>query len=207
VTILGDFGKGGRPTRAAAAAIPGRILDAATALFLSDGYATTSMEAIAGLAGVSKRTLYARFPAKEVVLQAVVERLVEGWLGGFHAAPPGPEDLAATLTDAGGQILHTALLPEALALHRLLMAEAGRIPQLAELLARAGTGIGVSRIAAMLAQARIADPVWAAEQFLHLLLAGPQRRALGLGVTLTEAELTNWVARCVALFLHGTARA
>ena len=41
------------------------ILDAARRLFLEHGYAVTSMDVVAQLAGVSKATVYARFESKE----------------------------------------------------------------------------------------------------------------------------------------------
>ena len=47
------------------------------------------------------------------------------------------------------------------------------------------------------------DPMVAAEQFLHMVLSVPQRRALGLGKPMTPAELERWAARVVDLFLNG----
>ena len=48
--------RGGRPTRAEAAQLGDKILDAATALFLSRGFGATSIEAIAArLAKTPKR--------------------------------------------------------------------------------------------------------------------------------------------------------
>ena len=48
--------RGGRPTRLEAAALGDKILDVATALFLSRGFGATSIEAVAGRARISKRT-------------------------------------------------------------------------------------------------------------------------------------------------------
>ena len=42
------------------------ILDAAKSLFLTHGYANTSMDAVATLAGVSKLTVYSHFTDKEL---------------------------------------------------------------------------------------------------------------------------------------------
>ena len=44
---------------------------------------------------------------------------------------------------------------------------------------------------------------FAAEQFLHMLVAGPQRRALGLGTPMTAAALDAWARDAVNLFLNG----
>jgi AcrR family transcriptional regulator len=177
-------------------------LDAATARFLREGYGTTSMEAIAADAGVSKRTLYARFPDKAAVLQTAISRLIGTWLGGFDAALDHPM-LEDALTAAAQRMLAATLTPEALALYRLLVAEAGRIPDLPRLLAESGAGTGIARIATLLANAGVAEPGFAAEQFQRLIITGPQHRALGFGPPMDAPALERWCRRCVALFLRG----
>jgi hypothetical protein len=44
---------------------------------------------------------------------------------------------------------------------------------------------------------------FAAEQFLVMVVAQPQRRAMGLGTPLTPAEFDAWTENVVALFLNG----
>jgi len=51
------------------------MLHAAQALFVEEGYERTTVDAIAALAGVSKRTLYDHFGEKEIVHRAVVDRV------------------------------------------------------------------------------------------------------------------------------------
>lgn len=53
-----------------------RIIDAATELFLRDGYAATSIDNILAMAGGSKATLYNYFPTKEDLFRAVIDRIV-----------------------------------------------------------------------------------------------------------------------------------
>lgn len=53
------------------------ILDAARELFVRDGYELTSVDAIAGRAGVSKRTIYDHFGDKELIYSAVLEEVSE----------------------------------------------------------------------------------------------------------------------------------
>lgn len=203
----------GRPSLAAAARLDGAVLDAAQALFLSRGYAGTSMEAVAARAGVSKRTLYARHAGKPELFRAVVGRLVTGWLPGFDARLDPSGGLEAALVGAAERILAVALAPEALALHQLVVAEGGRFPELAGLLHEAGADAGHAGIASLLLRASpgtIGTPAgasigteeagFAAEQFMHLVLAGPQRRALGLGA---PPDPARWARRAVALFLYG----
>ena len=69
--------RGGRPSLANAALLRERILEVATELFLAEGYGSTSIEAVAARAGISKRTFYHRFDDKAVLFAAVVHRIIE----------------------------------------------------------------------------------------------------------------------------------
>jgi TetR/AcrR family transcriptional regulator, mexJK operon transcriptional repressor len=98
----------------------------------------------------------------------------------------------------------------ALSLNRLMVAEAQRFPELAAIVAREGGRAElVGQITGMLErEARagglvIDRPTFAAEQFLQLVVSLPQRRALGLGEPMNEAELETWADDCVNLFLNG----
>jgi AcrR family transcriptional regulator len=55
-----------------------RILDAAQELFLTRGYGSTTIEAIAEAAGVSVPTVYVRFENKRFLLQALLDRTIAG---------------------------------------------------------------------------------------------------------------------------------
>lgn len=55
-----------------------QIVDAATELFLRDGYARTSLNAVAARAGVAERTLYLRFDNKVRLFQRVIENGIVG---------------------------------------------------------------------------------------------------------------------------------
>jgi AcrR family transcriptional regulator len=65
---------GGRPTREEAEALTRRLLDSARSTFARKGVANTSMEEIAAELGISKHTLYRRYPNRQALLEAVVER-------------------------------------------------------------------------------------------------------------------------------------
>jgi AcrR family transcriptional regulator len=201
---------GGRPTAQAAAALEAAILDHATAAFLAEGYAAATIEAIARACRVAKRTIYARWDGKPELFCAVLERLIAKWMSASGDWAEG-DSLAATLKAAADDILAVALTPEAIALHRLIIAECSRFPELPRLMHQAGAGAGNARIAALLDRAIARgelppqDTAVAAEQFLNLLLVGPQRRALGLGRPLDETQLQRWRDDAIALFISGAA--
>jgi AcrR family transcriptional regulator len=55
-----------------------RVLDAADALFRSRGWDGTSIAAVAGAAGVSPETVYARFGSKRALVGELMQRAVRG---------------------------------------------------------------------------------------------------------------------------------
>ena len=131
--------RSGRPFRQQTVALRDKILNHATKLFFADGYGATSMEAVAKKAGMTKRTLYARFANKAELFRAVVERVIE------DLRRPVPLDIfegseaEAVLLRLAPQILRASLSPAGLALHRLLVSEASRFPELAQLASRGNT--------------------------------------------------------------------
>jgi TetR/AcrR family transcriptional repressor of mexJK operon len=202
--------RGGRPSRAQAEQLGETILDVATELFLTEGYGVTSIEAIARRARIGKRTFYSRFRDKAELFGAVVHRVVERLRPHADADLFDGGTLEEILTRLAQFILHAALSPQALALHRLILAEATRFPELAAVVTeRGGSREAIGRIAALLEREAGAgrsapeNALFAAAQFLQMVVALPQRRALGLGTPMTPRELEDWARDTVALFLNG----
>ena len=202
--------RGGRPSRSAALQLRDQILDVATGLFLTQGYGLTSVESVARKAGISKRTFYHRFDDKAALFAAVVHRIIER----MRPPPEVPLLEGATLHDVlkrlAGLILHAALSPQAIALHRLIVAESARFPELA----RAVNALGANREAITLVSALLAREIdnagftpaareFAAQQFLQLVIAVPQRRAMGFDAPMTAVELDAWADATARIFLNG----
>ncbi len=199
--------RGGRPSREAARQLRERILDAATDLMLEQGYGSTSIEAVAARAGVSKRTLYHRFADKGALVQAVVGRVVDA-ARPADAAPAAPEDLASRLQAFGRQALRAALSPRVLALYRLIIGESHRFPDLLSAVAMSGgRAQAVRQLSAWMRQElpgldeQAAE--FAAQQFLQMLVSLPQLRAMGIGAPMSPEEGEQWVQRSVRLLLDG----
>src|SRR4051794_29826353 len=66
-----------------------QVLDAALELFLERGYEGTSMEAVAGAAGVTKPVVYACFAGKDELFRALLRREEERILPGGPSALRG----------------------------------------------------------------------------------------------------------------------
>lgn len=201
---------GGRPSRAEALRLRGRILAAAAELFLAEGYGSTTIEAVAARAGVSKRTFYDRFDDKAALFAAVVHEII----GQIRPPPQVPLIAGANLEEILKRlavlILGAALAPQALALHRLVTAEAARFPELARAVdADGSTQEAIALIGGVLerempaARRDAARRDFAAGQFLFMVVTQPQRRALGLGTPWSPAELDAWTDAVVALFVEG----
>jgi len=205
-----DSRRGGRPSRLEAEQIRDQILDVATELFLEHGYGVTSIEAIARRARISKRTFYHRFRDKADLFGAVVHRVVQRLRPERGVAVFEGLEFEETLRRMAALMVRAALAPQALAIQRVIIAEARRFPELAAVLNEEGTRAEAIRyITGILEQeARrgtltLPDPAFAAEQFMQMVVSAPQRRALGLGSPMTEAELDQWAQDAVDLFLKG----
>jgi AcrR family transcriptional regulator len=87
---------GGRPTQKQAAELDAQILDGARSVFCRSGVANASLDEIALTLGVSKHTIYRRYPNKAALLEAVVKRD----LGRFREALEASASAAAGPLDA-----------------------------------------------------------------------------------------------------------
>lgn len=175
--------KRGRPTADERAARDERVLDVATDLFLTHGFAGVTLDRVAADAGVTKRTLYVTVGDKPALLRAVVRRQ--------HTYAELPADDLRTTATA---IARALLADRAVALHRLVIAEAGRSPELAREFHEAGP------LAAQDALVRAgAAPDTAAELFTLLLGELHRERLLGLAPEPTAEQAAARAARALAL--------
>src|SRR4051794_26714073 len=78
----------GRPPTKLAGEVDERILETARRVFLERGLAGTSIDAVARLAGAGKPTIYARFPTKEALFEAVIMRNAAKVRSGYPGRTP-----------------------------------------------------------------------------------------------------------------------
>ena len=187
------------------------ILDAAKRVFLREGY-SASMDLVAAEAGVSKQTVYNHFGSKEGLFRAIVDDLSSELLDVLLERDGAPADPAATLETFARRFLKMLLAPSSLALHRMLVAEAPRFPDLAREIYIGGPARAASQLALYLAEENrkgtlaVADPALAAEQFFGALVGHLQLRALlSPREAPSEAEIERAVAHAVRGFLQAQA--
>lgn len=163
------------------------IFEAATTLFLRNGYSATTMDDIAEQAGVSKRTVYNNFTDKEALFREVVlaaTEIAEEFATDAAAELADPDDLPAALFALARRLAAGATNPRVVRLRRLLIGEAHRFPDLAAEYYRLAPGRVMAALAAALeslasrGRLPVTDPDRAAEQLAFLVLGAALDRAM-----------------------------
>ncbi len=164
-----------------------RLLDLAAEVFLELGYEGTSTALIAERAHASKQTFYARFPSKEKLFLAVIDRKLDEVFQRFQSLLHPEGSVREVLLDFGKVALEVLLAPEHVALARIVQMEANRFPEIGKSFYKNGPGRGLKQLAGYFReQSRrgtlaIEDPELASEHFLDLVTGGFLRKML-LGV-------------------------
>jgi AcrR family transcriptional regulator len=188
-----------------------RVLDAAEALFVRDGYATTTMTVIAETADVAVQTVYAVFGTKRAILTQLLDVRVVGddertplwdredWQAMERETDPRQQLalLASIATRIGNRIA---------ALYEVMAAAAGSDPEIAEMYQRQQQARykdqhrlaqSLSRKGALragLSEAHATDIIWAlANPHTHSALVGERRW--------TTDEYERWLGRLLTCAL------
>jgi AcrR family transcriptional regulator len=181
-----------------------RLLDAALEQFQHVGLRRCSMEDVARRAGVSRVTLYRRFPQKDKLVQAVLLREVQRLIAGTRAVMAALDSVEDRMIEAFVHVLRTTRTHPLLT--RLLAVEPEDV--LVFLTARAGpiVAIGSQFIADQIKASQRAKeiPVYDAKpvaemlaRLAHSLMLTPHG---GLPLD-TDAQVRAFARRCVAPLL------
>lgn len=184
--------KRGRPSTGERAARRLLILDVSERLFGQHGFAGTSIEAIAAHAGVTKRTVYSYFADKVGVFTAAIDRQ--------HVRLSENLMSSEELEEAATRIVHALHSDEAVALHRLVIAESPRLPELASAFYEHGPKRSIDFLLPRV-PVRGAAPVHERAEALYTLLLGEshRRRLLGLSQAPTLNEARAHAIHAIAL--------
>ncbi len=189
------------------------ILAAAKRAFLANGYGAASMDMIAREAGVSKATVYAHFAGKEELFGAVIGRECERYFARFSAGELDPRDVRSSLAVLGRRFLDLVLSPDAIALHRIIVAEVTRFPALGQVFWQAGPERERVQIEGFLRRAvaagalSLADPRRGAEQFVSLVRGDIHlRQLLRLDPEPGDREIAEAAAAAADTFIRAFAR-
>ncbi|ACK51372.1 transcriptional regulator, TetR family [Methylocella silvestris BL2] len=186
------------------------FLEAARVVFEDKGFAAATIDEVIALSGGSRQTLYTLFGDKQGLFEALVTGTCQSIFHGMTPEKLAPQEPEAALTGFGARYLGIITSPAALSLNRLMVAEAPRIPDIAE---RYWT-LGPGRSRAFLAEffrrqgsagkLRIDDAETAADHFLEMLSGTIRFKCLiGVRKPPDAAEIEAIVAKAVRQFLEG----
>lgn len=187
--------------------------DAARTLFLRNGYAGTTMEEIASLAELTKRTLYNNYADKEALFFEVVEDVI-AYAEGFAreltdeiSVEISASNLRSALADLGCRLALAIVRPEVVALRRLLIGEAREFPSLAKEYFDRAPGQVIEALASKFERLsgvgllEVAEPRRAATQFAYLVAGEPLDRAILVGTIPSRDHLVASARDGVETFL------
>jgi TetR/AcrR family transcriptional regulator, mexJK operon transcriptional repressor len=205
--------KVGRPKRGTESARTEALINAATRVFLREGYGLASIDKVASEAGVSTRTIYERYKNKADLLGAVITRLVNRDMTTVLATAELdrliPKD---ALTAIAQTLMRWARDPESAALFRIVATEALRFPELAAKMRESGKVRWEGAVANYFrgqverGTLNLACPDRAATLFLQMICAELHECALfGSADAMAQIDFTPHLTHAIDIFLYGAA--
>jgi len=192
------------------------VIRSAGELFLERGYSGVSLEMIVAKTGGSFRDLYREFGGKEELFRRVLEDSGKGVLQSLQNATPPGDDAKGSFEDAlfsiGQGFLRVLLSPRVLAIHRLMVSEASRFPDMSALFLKIGPQSAYHAVGELLKtrfsaeKIELDDPTLAAKLFLDMITADLQLRAL-TGGKISRTEVDERARIGARVFLEGIKRA
>ncbi|MGH8283095.1 MAG: TetR/AcrR family transcriptional regulator [Gammaproteobacteria bacterium] len=180
------------------------ILKAASKIFLETGFGAASMDAIAGEAKVSKQTVYNHFGSKEELFAAMVRDSCDNMTLAFAEAAKdsNPEK---TLRTIARHFMSVVFSEEKLAMHRILMAEVSRFPELGRIYYQSGPAIIRQFLADYFREQnqrgtlKVENPQYTAEQFISMVTCCRLRSELGVEPVPTGEVREQYINNAVSL--------
>ena len=205
--------KVGRPKRGTESARTEALINAATRVFLREGYGLASIDKVASEAGVSTRTIYERYKNKADLLGAVITRLVNRDMTTVLATAEldrlDPKDALTTIAQT---MMRRARDPESAALFRIVATEAVRFPELAAKMRESGKVRWEGAVANYFrgqverGTLKLACPDRAATLFLQMICAELHDCALfGRADAMAQIDFTPHLTHAIDIFLYGAA--
>jgi len=188
------------------------ILSAGRDLFLSNGYQGTSVDQIAASAEVSKQTVYKHFGDKHELLLAIVDNALESSVTPFLErirALADSVDLETDLTALAADYLRAVLQEPVVQLRRLVVGEANRVSELAQLYYNQAPARTLAAFADCFSALHgrgllhVSEPSVAAEHFAFLIVGRSIDQALFYGgpQVLAGVDVGHHVRAGVDVFL------
>lgn len=185
-----------------------QIIEGARQIFMRDGFDGASMNDITRAAGVSKGTVYAYFPSKEALFEALIRedrRIQAERICRFSA---DDENVEKVLREIALNIVAAVTQPGHIAHLRTVIAAAAKFPSIGHAFYEAGPMYGAGRLAAYLdrqvsaGRLRIDDTQRAAFQYIDMCLARPLKQMLFCVIEMPDpAEMEKAIDSAIAMFM------
>jgi TetR/AcrR family transcriptional regulator, mexJK operon transcriptional repressor len=201
----------GRPTQAEARQLQQQLRNGAVQTFLKYGYDRTTMDAIARAAGITRRTLYARYSDKRAVFLDVIPWALACRTERSCTPDRDDSDLPAALDAIGRGALARALDSDTLRLTRIAMNESDRFPEFAVSVQTMTWSAQHREVMELLRKHQEAGTIevddleMTAGHFLAMIELLPARLA-DFGIYRSPAEEERHLQHAVKLFLRGILR-
>jgi AcrR family transcriptional regulator len=184
---VSDEPRRGRPTAEQREERRGRMLRRSLDVFLEHGYQGSSLDQLARASGVTKRTIYTDYGDKQGLFAAMVESLAGG-------ISHGPDTAGDTLHSLSVRIVYRIHSDELVGLHRLVIAESPRFPELAKAFYEQTDARHIAALRAHLTNEHGKDAGALAPALFSLLLGERhRRRLLAVRGAASEAEAARIV--------------
>lgn len=185
-----------------------QVLDGARKVFLRDGFERASVDDIAREAGVSKATIYAYFPDKQLMFLEVARCECHRQTEEAEASIDGDVPVRAALTIAAERIVEFLLSEFGQRMFRIVVGEGERFPGLGREFYEYGPGLIHARLVHHLGcyveggALRIDDLELAADQFAQLCKATIHEKLIfGMAETITPDMADRIVHGAVDMFM------
>ena len=189
------------------------LASVAERLFLKYGFTDTTMQMIAVEAGASKETLYRHFSSKEALFAELINARATQ-VAGPQSAMARDEPPQTALFELGMSMMQLMTKGDKSTVFKIIIADAQRSPELAQIFYDQGPGMTLKRLTAYLGSAtqrgllHCPDPRRAAKLFLGAVVSHHHLHCLiGQPSPVSPLEMKQHVQAAVDMFLSHFAAA
>ena len=185
-----------------------QVLDGARKIFMRDGFERASVDDIAREAAVSKATIYAYFPDKQLLFLEVARCECHRQTEAAEASVDGHVPVRLMLTIAADRIVSFLMSEFGQRMFRIVVGEGERFPGLGREFYEYGPGLIHDRLVHHMrcyvesGQLKIDDLDLAADQFAQLCKATIHEKLIfGMEKTITPSDMQRSVTGAVDMFM------
>ncbi|WP_040726309.1 TetR/AcrR family transcriptional regulator [Thiomicrorhabdus sp. Kp2] len=186
-----------------------KFLETAEEMFLTQGYASTSVNEIVRLSGGSLVTLYRMFGNKLGLFEAVFRKITLTFFNELEEGVVWSDDIELSLQRFGKHMQSVILRPDGIAIYRMVLMENNADQQeIQRIYYKYGPQVAIGMLANYLdkqVQAEkiaVEDTYLAASQFMEMIKGAFVNRQL-FGEVISEEEVALALKQGVQIFLNG----